>query len=182
MLWVWWSYWKKCQSSLIFYCKIPILCQSLAKSVQILLVVSDRTDTFRVLWNYLWNAFPWPPFAFHIFFRNERSMGSNPMKIRSNGKSRWQWLVEGSVRTGAGNCPEFGTRDPSDFFVWYWGQVTAESMFLMAAAIAYRYSHLSKGNDAQHWMKACLKWVIGTVHINLVEIRIPKKFSVCSSS
>jgi hypothetical protein len=58
-----------------------------------------------------------------------------------------------------------GTRDPSDFFVWYRGQVTAESMFLMAAAIAYRYSHLSKGNDAQHWMKACLKWVIGTVHI-----------------
>jgi hypothetical protein len=30
--------------------------------------------------NYLWSAFPWPPFAFHIFFRNERSMGSNPMK------------------------------------------------------------------------------------------------------
>jgi hypothetical protein len=30
------------------------------------------------------------------------------------------------------------------------GQVKAESMFLMAAAIAYRYSHLSKGNDAQH--------------------------------
>jgi hypothetical protein len=36
---------------------------------------------------------------------------------------------------------------------------------LMAAAIAYIYSHLSKGNDAQHWMKACLKWVISTVHI-----------------
>jgi hypothetical protein len=35
-------------------------------------------------------------------------MGSNPMKIRRNGKSRWQWLVEGSVRTGAGICPEFG--------------------------------------------------------------------------
>ena len=35
----------------------------------------------------------------------------------------------------------------------------------MAAAIAYRYTHLSNGNDAQHWMKACLKWVIGTVHI-----------------
>ena len=31
---------------LIFYCKIPILCQSLAKSSQILLVMSDRTDTF----------------------------------------------------------------------------------------------------------------------------------------
>lgn len=61
-----------------------------------------------------------------------------------------------------------GTRDPSDFFVWYRGQVTAESMFLMAAAIAYRYSHLSKGNDAQHWMKACLKWVIGTVHIRYI--------------
>ena len=40
---------KKCQSSLIFYCKIPILCQSLAKSAQILLVMSDRTDTFREL-------------------------------------------------------------------------------------------------------------------------------------
>jgi hypothetical protein len=41
--------WKKCQSSLIFYCKIPILCQSLAKSPQILLVMSDRTDTLREL-------------------------------------------------------------------------------------------------------------------------------------
>jgi hypothetical protein len=41
-------------------------------------------------------------------------------------------------------------------------------MFLMAAAIAYRYSRLSKGNDAQHWMKACLKWVIGTVHIRYI--------------
>ena len=40
---------KKCQSLLIFYCKIPILCQSLAKSAQILLVMSDRTDTFREL-------------------------------------------------------------------------------------------------------------------------------------
>ena len=40
--------------------------------------------------------------------------------------------------------------------------------FLLAAAIAYRYSHLSKGNDAQHWMKACLKWVIGTVHIRYI--------------
>ena len=40
---------KKCQSSLIFCCKIPILCQSLAKSAQILLVMSDRTDTFREL-------------------------------------------------------------------------------------------------------------------------------------
>jgi hypothetical protein len=39
-----------CQSSFIFYCKIPILCQSLAKSAQILLVMSDRTDTFRELW------------------------------------------------------------------------------------------------------------------------------------
>ena len=38
-------------------------------------------------------------------------------------------------------------------------------MFLMAAAIANRYTHLSKGNDTQHCMKACLKWVIGTVHI-----------------
>jgi hypothetical protein len=35
---------KKCQSSLIFYCKIPILCQSFAKSSQILLVMSDRTE------------------------------------------------------------------------------------------------------------------------------------------
>ena len=57
---------------------------------------------------------------------------------------------------------------PPGFFVWYRGQVTAESMFLMAAAIAYRYSNLSKGNDAQHWMKACLKWVIGTVHIRYI--------------
>ena len=48
-IWVWWSYWKKCQSSLIFYCKIPILCQSLSESAQILLVMSDRTDTFREL-------------------------------------------------------------------------------------------------------------------------------------
>jgi hypothetical protein len=48
-IWVWWSSWKKCQSSLIFYCKIPILCQSSAKSAQILLVMSDRTDTFREL-------------------------------------------------------------------------------------------------------------------------------------
>ena len=40
---------KKWQSSLIFYCKIPILCQSFAKSAQILLVMSDRTDTFREL-------------------------------------------------------------------------------------------------------------------------------------
>ena len=35
---------KKCQSSLIFYCKIPILCQSLSKCAQMLLVISDRTD------------------------------------------------------------------------------------------------------------------------------------------
>jgi hypothetical protein len=41
-------------------------------------------------------------------------------------------------------------------------------MFLMAAAIAYRYSHLGQGNGAQHWMKACLKWVIGTVHIRYI--------------
>ena len=57
---------------------------------------------------------------------------------------------------------------PRIFFVWYRGQVTTESMFLMAAAIAYRYSHLSKGNGAEHWMKACLKWVIGTVHIRYI--------------
>jgi hypothetical protein len=44
-------------------------------------------------------------------------------------------------------------------------------MFLMAAAIAYRYSHLSKGNDAQHWMKACHKWVIGTVQIRYINPR-----------
>ena len=42
-----------------------------------------------------------------FFFRNERLMESNPMKIQRTGKSRWQWLVESSVRTGAGNCPEF---------------------------------------------------------------------------
>ena len=35
--------------SLIFYCKIPILCQSLAKSAQILPGMSDGTDTFREL-------------------------------------------------------------------------------------------------------------------------------------
>ena len=61
-----------------------------------------------------------------------------------------------------------GTRDPSDFCCCSRGQVTAKPMFLMAAAIAYRYSHLSIGNDAQHWMKACLKWVIGTVHIRYI--------------
>ena len=38
---------KNCQSSLIFYCKIPILCQSLVKSSPILLFTSDRTDKFR---------------------------------------------------------------------------------------------------------------------------------------
>jgi hypothetical protein len=47
---------KKCQSSLIFCCKISILCQSLAKSAQILLVMSDRTDKFRELW-YVRTAF-----------------------------------------------------------------------------------------------------------------------------
>jgi hypothetical protein len=36
------------------------------------------------------------------------------------------------------------------------------------SAEMYRYSHLSKGNDAQHWMKACLKWIIGTVHIRYI--------------
>jgi hypothetical protein len=49
---------KKCQS-LIFYCKIPILCQSLANFAQILLVMSDRTDEFHELWfyskRYTWN-------------------------------------------------------------------------------------------------------------------------------
>ena len=49
-MWAWWSYWKECQSSLIFYCKIPNLCQSLVKSAQILLVMSDRTDTSHKLW------------------------------------------------------------------------------------------------------------------------------------
>ena len=49
-MWAWWSYWKECQSSLIFYCKIPNLCQSLEKSAQILLVMSDRTDTSHKLW------------------------------------------------------------------------------------------------------------------------------------
>ena len=32
----------------------------------------------------------------------------------------------------------------------------------------YSYSHHSKGNDAQHWMKACLKWIVGTVHIRYI--------------
>ena len=40
---------KKCQSSLIFYCKIPILCQSSAISAKILLVMFDRTVEFREL-------------------------------------------------------------------------------------------------------------------------------------
>jgi hypothetical protein len=40
---------KKMSVLINFYCKIPILCQSLAKSAQILLVMSDRTDTFREL-------------------------------------------------------------------------------------------------------------------------------------
>jgi len=40
---------KKCQSSLFLYYKIPILCQSLTKSAHILLIMSDRTDTFREL-------------------------------------------------------------------------------------------------------------------------------------
>ena len=37
---------KKMSVLINFYCKIPILCQSLAKFAQILLVMSDRTDTF----------------------------------------------------------------------------------------------------------------------------------------
>jgi hypothetical protein len=45
---------KKCQSSLIIYCKIPILCQSLAKYAQILLVMSDRTDTFQLITLNIW--------------------------------------------------------------------------------------------------------------------------------
>jgi hypothetical protein len=40
---------EKCHS--FFYCKIPILCQSLAKICQILLVMSDRTDEFDELCN-----------------------------------------------------------------------------------------------------------------------------------
>lgn len=40
---------EKCQS--FFYCKIPILCQSLATICQILLVISDRTDEFDELCN-----------------------------------------------------------------------------------------------------------------------------------
>jgi hypothetical protein len=43
---------KKCQSSLIFYCKIPILCQSLAKSDQSLMVLSNRNDKFRELYHF----------------------------------------------------------------------------------------------------------------------------------
>ena len=44
---------KKCQSSLIFYCNIPRLRQSLGKSTQILMVTFDRTDNFRELWRTL---------------------------------------------------------------------------------------------------------------------------------
>jgi hypothetical protein len=40
---------KKMSVLINFYCKIPILCWSLAKSAQILLVMSDRTDKFREL-------------------------------------------------------------------------------------------------------------------------------------
>ena len=47
---------KYCQTSLIFYCKIPILCQSLAKSAQILLVIFDRIEDFRELWTGLLNS------------------------------------------------------------------------------------------------------------------------------
>ena len=41
---------KKCQSSIIYYCKLPILYQSFAKFGPFLMVMSDRTDTFRELW------------------------------------------------------------------------------------------------------------------------------------
>ena len=44
---------KKCQFSLIFYCNIPRLRQSLGKSAQILMVTFDRTDNFRKLWRTL---------------------------------------------------------------------------------------------------------------------------------
>ena len=37
---------KKMSVLIKFFCKIAILCQSLAKSAQILLVMSDRTNTF----------------------------------------------------------------------------------------------------------------------------------------
>ena len=40
---------KKMSVLINFYCKIPNLCQSSAKSSQILLVMSDRTDKFREL-------------------------------------------------------------------------------------------------------------------------------------
>ena len=40
---------KKWQSSLISYCKIPNLCQSLAKFHQNLPVMSDRTDKIHEL-------------------------------------------------------------------------------------------------------------------------------------
>jgi hypothetical protein len=49
------SKWKKCQSSIIFYYKIPILCRSLAKSAHILLVM---TKEFRELLS----VSPCPPF------------------------------------------------------------------------------------------------------------------------
>jgi hypothetical protein len=47
---------KKCQSSIIFYCKIPTLCQPSAKSSQILLVMSDSTDelpTNKLICNFV---------------------------------------------------------------------------------------------------------------------------------
>lgn len=52
---VWWSYRKKCPSSLIFSCKIPILSlvSVLSKIFQILRVISDRMNKFRELQDYL---------------------------------------------------------------------------------------------------------------------------------
>ena len=47
----------------------------------------------------------------HLFFRNclleTKGQLGQTLWRSGNGKSRWQWLVEGSVRTEAGKCPEF---------------------------------------------------------------------------
>ena len=51
----------KCQSSLIFCCKIPILCQSLERSAQIVLVMSDRNDEFVNSGSYAQNCIGYDP-------------------------------------------------------------------------------------------------------------------------
>ena len=70
-IWVQRSYWKKCQSSLIFYCKIPILCQSLAFCWSCLTgltnfvnsVIERHTCTLTLFsWVYVFFLLSWPFF------------------------------------------------------------------------------------------------------------------------